>query len=269
MTDAPEFHWRSVSQFGTYARCSEAFRIEKVEKVKGRPAAWIAGGIGFHEAVDQWETSGRTIDIVNAFEVAYWQEIGRLKEQEPDISRWLRPPRWKPETDIDGRYAKGKEQVAAYRAHALEAPWRLAELPDGSPATEVPFEFRLSETLGLRGSIDAILRWSDGSMRVRDYKTGSKLPGLLQLGVYKLAALAALGFDINHGDYWMSKKGDINGPHDLSRYTLGYVSELMHRLDRGITAGVFLPNVGDACGTCSVADYCSEVGSFFSPQDLS
>jgi putative RecB family exonuclease len=173
----PEFHWRSISQFGTYTRCGEAYRIEKVLKIKGRPAAWIAGGTAFHEAVDLWETSGRTADAVTAFEIAYWQSIGEMKEIEPDLSRWLRPPRWLPETDINGRFEKGKEQVRQYMEHARAQPWKLAELPDGKPATEVPFELKLSETLGIRGAIDAILEWPDGSRRVRDYKTGSKLPG--------------------------------------------------------------------------------------------
>jgi putative RecB family exonuclease len=255
-----------VSQFGTYSRCSEAYRIEKVQRIKGRPAAWIAGGIAFHEAIDEWERSDRTTHPVVAFERQYLSAIGALKEREPDLNRWLRPPRWKPETDIEGRLVKGREQVAAYVAHALSAPWRIARLDDGSLASEVEFQLVLSETLGIRGAIDAIKEWPDGSLRPDDYKTGSKLPGLLQLGVYKVAAHEVFGMTtITHGSYWMAKKGEENGPHDLSRYTREYVSTLMHQLDKGIRAEVFLPNVGDACGTCSVSDYCRDQGTISVP----
>ncbi len=256
-----EVRWYSISRLTSYARCSEAYRLEKVEKVPRTPAAWIASGTAFHEAVDQWEKSGRAADIRLAFEVSYWEEIGRLKEQEPDLTKWLRPPNWKPETDINKRYEAGCLQVQVYRDTALSEPWKPAELPDGSPASEVDFAVMLTSEIGLRGQVDLIMEWPDGSRRIRDSKTGAKLPGRLQLGTYRFAMAEALGWKIDYGDYYLAKKGVVDGPHDLRRYSWNVLRQYFEALDQGIRNGVYIPNEGDGCAPCSVRDFCREKGS--------
>lgn len=262
MTEA-EFRWRSVSQLTTYAKCSEAFRLQKLEKAPQQAAAWIAEGNAFHDTIDLWETSGRNGSPAQLSEWAegfYLAEIGKLKAEEPDLSKWLKSGVRKPETDIETRLKQVRESVSHYATTVLTEPWKPMALPDGSPASEVPFEIKLSDTLGLRGQIDMVMQWPDGSLRVRDYKTGSKLPGKLQLRVYRLALKEALGIDVLYGDYWLSKKGIIDGPHDLSGARERVVA-YFDALNRGIEERVFIPNVGDHCTPCAVKKFCREQGN--------
>lgn len=259
-----EFRWRSVSQLTSYAKCSEAFRLEKLEKAPKAPAAWIAEGNAFHDAIDKWESSGRyytPASLSQYAETLYLEEIGKLKAEEPDLSKWLKSGLRKPETDIQKRLEQVRESVAHYATVVLAEPWKPMELPDGSPASEMPFEIKLSDTLGLRGQIDMVMEWPDGSLRTRDYKTGSKLPGLLQLGVYRLALLDTLGIDVPYGDYWLSKKGMIDGPHRLDTYTRERIVAYFDALNKGVENRVFIPNVGDHCTPCSVKQYCREQGN--------
>lgn len=263
-TEEPAFRWRSVSQLTKFASCSMAFKLQKLDKVKERPAAWIAEGNAFHEAIDWWEIHGRTHSPAQVSEYAeaiYWDEIGKLKEREPDLPQWLKSGMRKPETDIETRLKQVREQVAHYATVTLTEPWRPYELPDGSPGSEIPFEVKLTDRLGVRGQIDMLMEWPDGSLRCRDYKTGSKLPGLLQLGVYSLALKEVFGLDVQYGDYWLSKKGIISGPHDLAVYTRDRLLGYFEALDRGVAAGVFIPNVGDHCTPCGVKKYCPEQGN--------
>lgn len=241
-----------------------AFRLQKFDKVPEQPAAWIAEGNAFHETIDWWEVRERDTSpalLSNIAETFYLAEIGKLKEQQPDLAQWLKSGMRKPETDIEKRLESVRASVAHYATVALTEPWKPYELPDGTPASEVPFEIRLTDRLGLRGQIDMVMAWPDGSLRTRDYKTGSKLPGLLQLGVYRLALQEALGIDVLWGDYWMSKKGIIDGPHNLGAYTRERLVSYFEALDRGVTERVFLPNVGDHCTPCSVKLYCPEKGN--------
>lgn len=265
----PQFRWRSVSQLTRFASCSMAFKLQKLDKAPEAPAAWIAEGNAFHSTVDYWEQTGRMRTPASLSEFAeaeYLAEIGKLKEQEPDLNQWLKSGMRKPETDIEKRLETVRSAVAHYATVALTEPWRPYELPDGSPASEVPFEVKLTDTMGIRGQIDLLMEWPDGSLRCRDYKTGSKLPGLLQLGVYRLALKETLDLDVSYGDYWMSKKGSINGPHDLTVYTRDRLVGYFEALDRGVAEGVFLPNVGDHCTPCAVKKYCPEQGNMPVPQ---
>ncbi len=241
-----------------------AFKLEKLDKAPQAPAAWIAEGNAFHEAIDWWEQGGRAATPAQISEYAttvYHGEIGALQMRQPDLGMWLRSGMRKPETDIQKRLEQVREAVAHYATVVLTEPWKPMELPDGSPASEVPFEIKLTDTLGLRGQIDMVMEWPDGSLRVRDYKTGSKLPGKMQLRVYRLALAEVLGIDVRYGDYWLSKKGLIDGPHDISDQTREHLVSYFAALDRGAQERVFLPNVGDHCTPCAVSRFCPEKGN--------
>lgn len=267
--EAPQFRWRSVSQLTSYAKCSMGWKLQRFDKAPQAPAAWIAEGNTFHETIDLWETNGRTLSpaqLSTYAEAVYLHHIGLLKAEEPDLSLWLKSGVRKPETDIETRLKQVREAVAHYATVTLTEPWSPMELPDGSPASELAFEVKLTDTMGIRGQIDMVMEWPDGSLRVRDYKTGSKLPGLLQLGAYRLALQETLDIDVQWGDYWMSKKGIINGPHDLSQYTKERLVGYFEALDKGIQARVFLPAVGDHCTPCAVRRYCPEGGNEALPE---
>lgn len=248
----------SVSQLSTYARCSEAYRIKYIDRTAGRPAAWFVGGTAFHTSAEVWEARRREIDPVPIFYEAYDQGISRLKEREPDLSRWLVGGRSTAEKDIERRREAGAEQVRSYVAEAMSAPWKIWTLPTGEPAVEVAYRVEVAGLL-LVGFIDAILEWPGGVLTVRDYKTGSKIPSPRQLGLYRMAMRETLGEEIDHGDFWSARKGASEGLIDLRRYTHEYLTGLFGALARGIGQKVFLPNPQDGCFTCDVKDHCIEI----------
>jgi hypothetical protein len=106
-----------------------------------------------------------------------------------------------------------------------------------------------------------VLEAPDGDLWVRDVKTGSKLPdSALQLGVYAEAVEQTYGLRPRWGDYFMCKNNSPTKPFDLSGYTAARLGRWFARLDRAVNAGVFIPNPGDACRTCSVSRFCDAVG---------
>lgn len=224
-------------------------------------------GIALHWAIESWELSGRSTEIVNWVGDKYQREIQMAEEIWPDQSQWLKPPRWSTETAINHYEAKAKAAAVAYRTEALSGSWEIVELPDMSPAIEVPFELDLG---GIRvvGAVDVAVTWPDGTITVRDYKSGTRIPGPQQLGLYALALNELFGWKITHGDYWAGKRDNktketrygSQGMLDLSRYTREYLTELYQTLDRGIDQKIFLPNPGDQCTLCGVQKFCREQG---------
>lgn len=220
-------------------------------------------GTGFHTAAQMWENMGRDMSpeaTVAIFHAEYDRLISEELEREPEVSNWLAGGRVNPADDIVRRRERGADQVLGYIGYSLEAPERPWEIFDGTPALEVEFEVDF-EGVAVRGFIDQVIEHPDGSILPRDLKTGTKLPEWdIQLGVYGLALQELFGLEIHYGDFYMAKNNAPTTPSSLSRFTREYLTGLFHNLDAGINAGAFLPNPGN-CGTCSVADYCTAIGS--------
>lgn len=190
----------------------------------------------------------------------YWELIAEMKEATPDLSRWLKPGNRRVQTDIDMRATEGHAQVVEYCAYALNAPWRVWELPDGSPAIEVHFTLSLGD-IEIVGFIDKVHEYPDRSIVPVDLKTGSSYAPPLQLGGYKVALEELFGATVSTGLFWKAKGGGREEAHDLSRYTRDYFYGLIRKLDEGIVREIFLPNPGKDCGMCSVQEHCRELGS--------
>ena len=232
-------------------------------------------GTAFHEVVEEWERSGRTL------EVAYLQEqyrqiydagINAERERVPDLSEWLTGGRTKPENDIAARREKGTAQVVGYVEYARNAEWRMAELPDGSPAIE--WKFRVDfDGIEVIGAIDQVIVWPNGTYGVRDLKTGTKKPEwAFQLGIYALAWDYYFGQRIQWGDFYMAKNNAPTDPLDLSAFTWERVSRWVGNMDKAVRLGLFVPNVGDACRICLVRRFCDAVGAepeVYPPDSLS
>lgn len=257
-------HRRSVSQLSSFSRCGESYRLEKIEKAPRRPAAWLLQGIGFHTATQMWENTLREMPRSEVLDI-YFAEYDRLYQEElakePDISRWLAGGRNKPENDIPRRRERGAEQVTGYMDYAEQAPERPWMLFDEVPALEIEFELDFD---GIRvvGFIDQVIQFPDGGIIPRDLKTGTKQPDWdIQLGVYGLALREEFGLDVHFGDFYMAKNNAPLPMVSLERFDREYLTNLFKNLDAGIQAGAFVPNPGNACGTCAVSDYCSAIGS--------
>lgn len=257
---------RSFSQWQTYASCSEKYRLQKVEKVPEDMTAWAPQGNAFHTGTEEWELSGRALPTDEVVEIAvaeYDRLIAAQWEKQPDPSGWLTGGRTKVDTDIARRRDRVIEQTRGYIEYSLENEhqFRPAELPDGRPAVEVPFEIVLNGVM-VRGAIDLILQWSDGTMTVRDLKTGNKLPNdPLQLAVYAMAWRKYFGDLIEYGDFFMCKNNAPTAPYYLGDYPDAVIASWVEMMHRSEQSGIYLPNGGDHCRVCTVSKYCSLMGA--------
>ncbi|WP_200209069.1 RecB family exonuclease [Micromonospora coerulea] len=248
----------------TFSKCGEQYRLEKVARAPGRPAAWFHQGTAFHTVAEAWERNYRQDfpgDMLDLYETEFDRLVAADMEREPNLARWMTGGRVKAEDDIARRRVRGAEQVQGYMDYALADSGRVWRDKDGLPALEVEFRLDL-DGVEVVGFIDQLWEWPTGQVGPRDLKTGSKLPDwLVQLGVYRLAIEDLYGFLPMWGDYYMAKNNRPEKPYDLTTFTRERVTRWFHDLDNGVKAGVFLPNPGDGCRTCGVSDFCSAVGS--------
>lgn len=249
---------RSVSQLTSYAGCSLRYRLERIDKAPQAQAAWTIQGLAVHAAVEHYERSRRTAsleDCINAYVERWDDEMAVALRKQPDINGWLRGGRKQAKADIEERYELGQRQVAEYIEDVSVSPWIVAEMPDGSPAVEVPFSIDLD---GIRviGYIDQIIEHAEtGVLRVRDLKTGNEPAWPIQLVMYRMAMMESLGFDIQGGDFYLCKKRGPSKTYDLTGLSRGTVAKWYAALDKGIREGVYLPNPGN-CFPCSVKAHC-------------
>lgn len=255
---------RSVSQFSSFTRCGESYRLERVERKPAKPAAWLAQGSAVHKAVEQWELSLRTISWERLSQLYLAEYNGLIAEGlavEPNPDRWLTGGRVKGSDDIKRRRERGLEQLQGYITYAINAAERPLMVDDETPVIE--HEFRLDlDGVEVIGFIDMVVEWPNGVVAVRDLKTGTKRPDwAIQLGIYKVALEAEFGIDVAWGDFYMAKDNRPLPPVSLKRFTRQYVTDMFHTLDRSIRDGLWLPNPGDQCRVCGVSDYCTAMGA--------
>lgn len=254
---------RSVSQLLKYARCGEEYRLSYVDKTYTfRPAAWLAQGTAFHEAVQGWEESGRSpqFDIGRTFVVAYDREIEAMKSRQPDMKQWLHSLKTSAENDIEARRDIGLGQLQNYVDYAESDGFIIKDIDDFTLAIEVPFELEIGGVL-VKGAIDLILLHPDG-VEVRDLKTGNRESANIQLGVYVLAVEKIFKWPVIRASYYYAKDSKVVtlSKKDLARYSEEYLGELFNALDTGIANKVFIPNPGSHCILCPVRDNCRELG---------
>jgi RecB family exonuclease len=177
------------------------------------------------------------------------------------LEDWITGGRVKPADDLTRRRARGAEQVQGYLAWAVAQPFWLWELPDGSPAVEVPFSLDL-DGVTIKGYIDQVLEYPNGDVLVSDLKTGTKLPdSTMQLGLYAVALEDLFGVHIDLGHFYMAKNNAPTMPYSLGNWTKETLTRAYHNADQAILRELFIPNVGDACGICPVKKFCSAMGT--------
>ena len=251
---------RSASQVNTYVGCGEAYRLKYVEKVDQPPAAWLAQGTAFHETIAAWEESGRSplYNVSLAYNDFYNKEIEKMKEKEPDLTKWLKAPSKKTEIDIAERRERGIKQCWDYVAFAASNDFFLKDIDEYTLGVEVPFEITLGGIL-IKGAIDQILQKPKG-VGVRDLKTGNRESAKLQLGIYKIAIEKIFNWPVVEASFFYAKDSKVVTltDRDLARYTEAYVTDLLSALDRGIKNNVFIPNPGSQCLLCPVKKHCRE-----------
>lgn len=252
---------RSVSQVEQYEKCAWKFYLQRVERVTPRPAAWSIHGTAFHSAAEEYERAGRARseeELVQLFSDQYSALINKALDQEPDLSRWLTAGGKPAGQDIEDRYRIGQEQVRQYARWSDETKPVITyvKTPDGERKLGLELYFKV--TIGgvvVRGYIDQLVTEIDGSVRVRDHKTGSTKSGF-QLATYKVAVEKQFGETVNRGDWYLAKEGRLSRPVDLSGVTEEEVAERYVEMDQGVKAGRFPAAPGFHCRFCDVSHAC-------------
>lgn len=250
---------RSVSQRNTYEQCAYRYKLERLDKVWQRPAAWLSQGTAVHAAYEAWERSERTMPLEQMQEVfaeEYAKSIAEQAEQTPNMEYWFASGPYKGEVDVERRYGIGMEQceklIRWYESHPDEKIWIT---PDGIPAIELPFRVTLNGVM-VRGYIDAIMETPTGIV-VRDLKTGNMPGDEFQLATYAVAMKEMYGVDIHQGDYLMGKTGKPTLIYDLKDSPTEVVAAEFERMDKAVLAGEFEPSPEkNKCMFCSVRTSC-------------
>lgn len=264
MEESTERQHRSVSQLTKYRQCSELYRLSYVNKADNHtPAAWTFQGKAFHEAVDIWESSGRSplVDIASQYRLSYDRQVEEAKLAYPDTSKWLRSFKITTEEDIKNRRIKGEEQVLNYKTFAENNQFEIADIDDYTLALEVEFQVEIGTTL-IKGAVDQVLL-APGGYEVRDLKTGNREQGLLQLGVYTVAMEKIFGWPVVQASYYYAKDNKVVtvSRTELDRYDEAFLGEMFSALEEGVKRKIFIPNPGSHCTLCPVKKYCREMGS--------
>ncbi|WP_260988052.1 PD-(D/E)XK nuclease family protein [Streptomyces sp. CFMR 7] len=249
---------RSPSQAEQWEQCPEQYRLRRIERVTPRPASWSYQGTAFHSAAEAHERSGRTMsreEVVDLFSDEYTALVNKALDKEPDLSRWMTAGKVDGGTDMANRYRLGQQQAGRYVEWAQEKGPRIWKAPDGT----MGLELRLQAEIGgipVQGIIDQLAQEPDGSVRVRDLKTGSTR-SKFQLHTYTTLVRKVLGAEVNKADWWMGKTGGLSRALDVTQVTEQEVGKVYAALDEGVKAGNFPAKPGFNCRFCDVSHACN------------
>lgn len=267
--DAVELPRRSHSQLSEYSECSERYRLKRVIRPRppDKPAAWLTMGLAVHEALELWEKSNRTIDLVEKYYEAFDRILSEQLEKQPDYSMWMKPFRTRSvEIHLANERVKGAAQLVTFLEWAEAVGWEVTTDNESKPMVEIDLDFELC---GIRivGFVDMVHAHPDLDDVVTDAKSGNKVKSNLQLGIYKIGLDKQHGIKVEKGQFLYTKDMTLSDPVDLSRYDEKYIGDLFTALERGIQQEVYIPNPGDHCGLCPVVDFCREKGTRPVPLD--
>jgi hypothetical protein len=164
--------------------------------------------------------------------------------------------------------AEGPKMVQAWIDWRQRSGWQIWTTPDGEPAIELAIETEVAN-MPLRMFIDRVMTIPQVDKRcIVDLKAGSRSPESdLQLGVYRLGIYLKYGVWVDHGAYWMARKGELSDIVDLTRYDPRTLNLWFDALKRALENRVFLPHVTSMCRACGLNRYCLAYGGTQSHRD--
>jgi putative RecB family exonuclease len=253
-----------VSQLKSILRCGEAFRLEKLG-FPTLPAVYLAGGSAFHSASERLDIAlfegvhESLIDVREIWNVAWLYQFDKALVQEPDTDKWRKGGRASKalpnREDVVFWRDKGLEMLEAYYAYRKASDFSVWELPDETPAIEVPVRAALGDAEVI-GYIDRILVSPAGELVVRDIKTGKQPPDSIQLGTYAEMVDQTFGIRPRWGDYYLSRDARPTTPVELTPYSHEYLLAEYNKIDLMRKQGLYLVNEGQHCISCGVKAGC-------------
>ena len=154
----------------------------------------------------------------------------------------------------------GKAMFQSFVTCWQETGLSIWTTPNGTPGVELGFDVNFGK-IRVKGFADLLAVNKAGELGVVDHKTGNYIPdGPMQLGLYACLNELTYGVRPTWGAYYSARKGQFIYIDNIDRWTIPLFTELFAQFQRGLDAEIFLPNVGMACGTCGVKEYCYAVG---------
>ncbi|MYX26038.1 PD-(D/E)XK nuclease family protein [Streptomyces sp. SID8381] len=248
---------RSVSQVEQYEKCGLRYLLQRVERVKPRPAAWSHHGTAFHSAAEAFERSSRvmeTEEVVHLFSDEYAALTNKSLDKWPDTDQWMSAGRYTGGEDIERRFLLGREQTRAYVEWAKENGPDIWKTPQDEPGLELYFLVELGG-VQVRGYIDQALDQGKGKVKVRDLKTGST-KSKFQLQTYSVAMRKQWGVNVEEADWYLARDGRLSRPVKVADVSEDEIGERYAAMDAGVKRGDFPANPGYDCRFCDVNYAC-------------
>lgn len=257
----------SYSGRNTYEQCPKQYDLNYVMGAPRHGAVWFVGGSAVHRATELWDLAqvrGETIDLPEAWRVAFNEELDRAKATDPDLPNWrkagVKAANPQGEDLVHWFSVLGPQLVKAYIAWRQRTAWEIWITPDGEPAIELDIggTFPGMDGVTFKGFIDRVFydRTLD-QLHVVDLKTGTRKPeNGLQMGVYAAGVTNRYGVPVPFGSAFMNRRGHLTEAWDLAMYTPEYVGRHFGMIYQAIKAELFVPKLGRHCGLCDVAAAC-------------
>ena len=272
--------WSAVS---SYAECGERYRLEKVYKVPKHSWFSTAAGTAIHNAtefIDRATVAGIDLEDAVDFAPSFKQLFDDALEDPnrgPELGFKASQKRgMKTITEQGGPNGKdydwwlhwGPLYVQRYVQWRAIRGWEIAIMPDGRPGIELGFDFKIDETRVI-GYIDRVMYDPEtDSLVVLDIKSGKEPSGSLQLMTYAMGLQATYDLMPQYACFWLpaspsfykGEEADNTGRQsalvDVSDWSMERMERLYLNAERGIRAGIFLPQVTSMCSGCPVRDFC-------------
>ncbi|NBU93414.1 MAG: hypothetical protein EBS18_02475 [Actinobacteria bacterium] len=154
----------------------------------------------------------------------------------------------------------GKKMFLDFVTAWKDSGLTIWESPQGVPGVEIELNSQFGD-VSLKAYADLIAVTSAGELVVVDFKTGAFTPdSSLQLGIYACAMEMKFGVRPTRGYYYSARKAQFLEAEGLHRWSIPLLTELFAQFNRAVENEIFLPNIGMACSTCGVKDYCYATG---------
>jgi RecB family exonuclease len=177
-----------------------------------------------------------------------WRSSGRVSKKYPDKENRI----WWEEN--------GQEMFAKFVEMWRNLNWKIWTTPEGVPGVEIEFNNSFGD-VPVKAFADLIAVLPSGELAVVDFKTGMHTPdSAMQLGVYATLMELQFGIRPTKGYFYSARSGEFIETPGLNRWTEPVLSQLFNKFAIALKNEIFLPNIGMACSTCGVKEYCYAVG---------
>jgi hypothetical protein len=155
---------------------------------------------------------------------------------------------------------RGPEMVDIFINWWKQSGWEVYYGKTNTPHIEAEYNVMFG-SVSVKAFVDLIAITPQQELVVVDYKAGAYMPDYnMQLGLYACCMELTEGVRPDKGFFYNARLGVMEDAGDLSRWTIPVFTELFEQFERAVSEGIFLPNLGMSCKSCSVSKYCYAFG---------